>query len=523
MRLRNRNKFDLSHDLICDMEAGKLVPVLCQEVVPGDDFKITPYAFVRMAPMITAPFTRISLWFHAFYVPNRIIYDDWDNLITNGGPKANLTAVHPVVKADITKAAWQVGGLADYLGIPVKDRAGVNSSGVPDGSSVVNVNGMEFNALPFRAYNRIVNDWYTPEFVKDEIAIQTTGGLDTETVLDLQNRSWKRDYLTSALPFTQLGEAASLPLSGNASVFAQYNGKLPSFKYLNGSNPPGTHALTSNGSSVFFSGIQNSSVYYDPADTLKVDLSKVTAASVLDLRMAELLQAIAERRARHGNRTVEWVASEFGVRIPDSRLQRAEFLGGGRADIMISEVLQTSQTSDSSPQANIAGKGTGAAKVPTIRKAFTEHGWVIVMASILPRQSYYQGVPRHFLHRVWTDYLTPSLQAVGEQPIYNEEVLAAPTNNPGGVFAFQPRYEPYRRALSRVAGHMRTSLDYFHTARQFSSPSVSFNWDFLKANPTKRIFSAGDQADAPFWCQFGFDISAIRPLSKRGVPGVIFR
>lgn len=250
------------------------------------------------------------------------------------------------------------------------------------------------------------------------------------------------------------------------------------------------------------------------------DLSQAYATTVLQVRQAFQLQKILERKARTGNRYVEYIAGTFGVRSPDARLQRAEYLGGGRTDVMVSEVLQTSSTDSTSPQGNMSGHGIGAAKIPTINKAFVEHGFLIAILSIMPKASYYQGIERMWSRTDWTQYLQPELSHIGEQPIFNQELFANVAQNPTGIFAYQPRYEEYRRKLSRVAGDMRTNMDYWHMGRSFPSLPV-LNASFTDSNPTKRIFAAAEQADRPCWIQLMFDERVIRPLSKHGTPGYI--
>ena len=233
-----------------------------------------------------------------------------------------------------------------------------------------------------------------------------------------------------------------------------------------------------------------------------------------------------ERKARSGNRYVEYLAASFGVRSPDARLQRPEFLGGGKSPVMISEVLQTSEGTANSPQGNMSGHGFGAARTHAFNKAFTEHGMILGILSVMPKASYFQGRRRALYRKTFTDYYQPELSHIGEQPILNSEVMVNSTNangvsNGDDTFAFQPRYEEYTRHLNEVHGDYRTNLNYWHLARQFGSTNVPFNSDFVTCNPSKRIFAAGDQADRPCWIEMFLNVQAIRPINKNRAPGYV--
>lgn len=521
-----RNVFNRSHSVAFTCEMGKLVPFLCEEVIPGDDFRIDNYSFVRLAPMLAPVFAKINMWVHYFFVPNRLIWKNFEDFITNGLSSGVSTAVPPVVVVDTSKPEFQIGSLADYLGVPVADSLGLN------GSSVVNPTGLEISALPFRACAKVFNDWYLPEFLKEEIPLSLEDGLDTTTTLALQNRSWPRDYYTSALPFTQLGPGASLSFSQNAPIV---QGDWSNFVKIemrgaNGVSKPNSNnpVFSNSGGKLTFgdmsgSNIPNTNALGEATLSLEADLGKASAFSINDFWLAQALQRFMVRRMLNGNRYVEYLASSFGVRSPDARLQRAEFLGGGRTDVLVSEVLQTSSTDSTSPQGNMSGHGIGASKIPTINKAFTEHGFIIGFISIMPKTQYYQGLEPMWNRTDWTKYLQPDLSMLGEQAILNKELMARTDNNPNGVFGYQPRYEEYRRKLSRVAGDMRTNMDYWHMARGFETAEVPLNYDFVKSEPTKRIFAAEEQADRPCWIQMLIEEKVIRQLPKRVTPTMMGR
>lgn len=530
------NKFKgLSYGSILSCEMGKLVPVYRQPVVPGDEFKVSADTFVRLSPMLAPIFGEINLWLHFFFVPNRTVWDNFEDFVTNGLENGVSTAVHPYITgksySDATDGAkWDIGSLADYLGVPVKDAAGVDGTGTPDGSSVVNAAGKLFDAIPFRAYAKIWNDWYRNEFLQNEITFSKSDGADTTTNLELLNRSWKRDWYTSALPFTQLGSPVSLPLGTYAPVIAEgtTNNKSSVPLTWNEANTttqviPGTSSLVGinavTGQTISTTNTASGATAVISPRNLVADLRNATAATVEDVRTAFQLQKIQVRRALSGNRYVEYIASAFGVRSPDARLQRAEFLGGGRAPIMISEVLQTSAGTATSPQGNMSGHGVGASRTFAFNKAFTEHGWIIGILSVMPKAYYSQGIPKDLMNKdTWLGYYQPELAHLGEQKIDATEVVATATP---GVWGYQPRYEEMRRRVSEVHGDFRTSLNYWTLAREFSTNSVPLNSEFVSCNPSKRIFAAGNQAVRPCWIEMNFDVKAIRPLPRKGTPGLV--
>lgn len=537
------NKFNLSHTNLLTAEMGKLVPFYFEEVLPGDEFRVKTDAVIRLAPMLAPIFGEVDFYTHYFFVPNRLVWDNWELFITNGleGGDSAATAVWPYIVGS-TGDNWAVGSLADYLGVPVADAAG---SG---GASVVSPNGKYFSALPFRAYDLIWNEWYRNEYLQTPLTISKADGADSTSNIALQNRSWKRDYLTSALPFTQLGNEALLPIFANSnidvSVHGNGNGLMlttgTGSRYL-GTSDDVNHNYFVDASNVRPVGYDdtNYSMWGNAHHVLgvhssgslsglkgEVNLYTQSTLNVNEVRLAFQLQRMMERKARSGNRYVEYIASTFGVRSPDARLQRPEFLGGGKSPVMISEVLQTSAGSSTSPQGNMSGHGFGAARTHAFSKAFTEHGMILGILSVMPKACYSQGRRRGLYRTTYTDYYQPELAHIGEQAVLNSEVIVNSKNNLNvgnetDTFAFQPRYEEYRRHLSEIHGDFRTNMNYWHLAREFSSTYVPFNADFVKCNPSKRIFAAGNQADRPCWIEMFLDIKAIRPLPKHGNPGLI--
>lgn len=511
------NKFNRSHTNLLTCEMGKLVPFYVEEVLPGDEFRVKTDAIIRLAPMLAPIFGEVDFYTHYFFVPNRLLWKNWEEFITNGLENGTTDVVAPYVQGDTS--TMTLGSLADYIGLPVGDSAGSS------GSSVSGVNGHTFSALPFRCYAKIWNDWYRNEFLQNAIPLSLEDGADTTTNLTLQSRCWPRDYFTSALPFTQLGGAVTLPIGSEAPVIGNGQALTLNRGITTSALSNNDYTFRNNAGTVITgqsAGNDSLGLSTDPAKSgLIADLSSAFAATVNDVRTAFQLQRLMERKARSGNRYVEYLAASFGVRSPDARLQRAEFLGGGKSPVMISEVLQTSAATSTSPQGQMTGHGFGAARTHAFNKAFTEHGYIMGILSVMPKTSYFQGRERALHRYSYTDYYQPEFAHLGEQAVYDTEVVCASTVDSADIFGYQPRYEEYRRKLSSVHGDYRKNLDYWHLARAFATADVPLNAEFVQSNPTKRIFAAGEQADRPCWIEMFLDVKAIRPMPKHGNPGLI--
>lgn len=513
---KRRSVFDLSHEhkLTCDM--GKLIPIFCEDVLPGDTFKVKTDIVVRLQALLAPIMHRVDVFTHFFFVPNRLIFDKWEDFIT-GGEDGTDNTVAPTITAPSTNG-FAVGSLADYFGIP---------TGVPS---------LEVSALPFRAYDLIYNEWYRDENIIPEVNISTSAGADSTTSTTLLSRAWEHDYFTKCLPWTQRGSQVSLPLGGgsvpvtyqaapdnslyykSSSTNANWNGKPvrvngPSSGYM-----LGDHLYSS---TPFSSG---STSYGTGGADLVVDLSSATSSTINNLRQAFKVQQFMEISARGGARYIESILSHFGVKSSDYRLQRPVYLGGGRSPIVISEVLQTSSTSGTQALGDMGGHGFSAQRTHEFTRFFEEHGWIIGIMSIMPRTSYQQGLNRMWSRSTRYEYYWPIFAHLGEQGVLNKEIYA---QNPSvvdsagvsvneKVFGYLPRYQEYRERESQVHGQMRSTLDFWHMGRIFSSlPELNAN--FINSDPTKRIEAVTNEDNC--LVNIYHNVKAIRPIPKKGVPG----
>lgn len=496
-----RSKFSLSHYKLLSCDMGELVPVGAVEVLPGDTVQHATSALVRASPMLAPVMHPVHIRIHHWFVPYRLIWDDWEDFIT-GGPDGNNASTFPTITFGGGSGA-AVGSLADYLGVTPL------------------VNNLEVSALPFRAYALIWNEWYRDQDLQTELTIDTTDGADTTTNTTLQNCNWEKDYFTSARPWEQKGPAVTIPLSGNAPVMgigaeAAGNAYVASALSTKWSNE--TTANSSNPHLEGNSGSPNKIVMNtkNVAGTnypdVYADLSAASGVSINDLREALAIQRFEEARARYGSRYVEYLRY-LGVRSSDARLQRPEYLGGGRQTLQFSEVLQTAPDATTGFVGTMRGHGIAALRSRRYRRFFEEHGVVLSLMSIKPKTMYAQGLQRMWNRRVKEDFWQRELQHIGQQEVLNKEVYAAHAT-PAGVFGYQDRYDEYRRVESSLGGEFRTTtLDYWHFARIFAS-DPALNATFVKCVPTERTFASS--TNDVLYVMAMHSIQARRMLSKNG-------
>lgn len=464
----NRSKFALSYTKLLSCDMGELVPVGLTEVLPGDTIQHATSALVRAAPLLAPVMHPVHVRLHHWFVPHRLVWDDWEDFITGGSDGMN-DADFPVIT--FPNGGPEVGTLADYLGVP---------------TDIVNAGGTAVSALPFRGYALIWNEWYRDQDLQSELVIDLSEGADTTTSVALQNCAWEKDYFTSARGFEQKGPSITIPLGDTAPVVS--DGSTPNVSSAGGVEIDRDLQMTTS-SAIRHSGAVVSSppedLIWGDNTGLEVDLSTASAITVTALREALALQRFEEARARFGSRYVEYLRY-LGVRSSDARLQRPEYLGGGTQTIQFSEVLQTAEGTN--PVGELRGHGIGALRSNRYRKFFEEHGYIFTLMSVRPKTIYANGLFRHWNRRTKEDFFQKELQAIGQQEVLYKEVYASHTT-PDGTFGWQDRYDEYRRSESLIAGEFRAAaLNYWHMARIFSS-DPALNASFVSCVPPERTFA----------------------------------
>ncbi|AZL82992.1 major capsid protein [Apis mellifera associated microvirus 52] len=490
-----RSKHSLSNYKLLSCDQGQLVPIGLQEILPGDTFDHSTSALIRVAPLATPVMHPVRARIHHFFVPHRLVWNDWEDFIT-GGPDGLNASVFPTIN---TGAGFAVGSLADYLGVT---------------PSVAN---RDVSALPFRAYALIYNEFYRDQDLNAALTIDLTDGPDTTTNVALQNACWERDRFTLARATAQKGAAVTLPLGTTSPV--KFQSGTVGVKIVNPATGATLNSQTgfqSTGAGVFTSSPAAVGAGIDPNGSLYADLSTASAATITQLRTAFALQQYAENRSLYGSRYSDYLAL-MGVKSSDARLQRPEYLGGGVETIQFSEVIQTAPgtyDTDEYPLGNLGGHGIGALKSNRYRRFFEEHGYVISLLSVLPKTVYAQGLEKTWNRRTKEDFFQYELQFVGQDEVQNKEVYLAHTT-PDGTFGYIDRYDDYRRSPSTVAGEFRTTLDSWHMARIFSG-EPALNSTFVTANPTDRIYASTTTNELQIMVKH--KIRARRPVAKNGTP-----
>lgn len=492
--------FDLSHDKKMSFNMGMLIPTLVMDCLPGDKIAAQTSHFLRLAPLLAPVMHEVNVYQHFFFVPNRLVWPNWEAFIT-GGEDGEAAPVFPFINVS---GAGQ-GSLRDYMGVPPI------------------VNGpMAISALPFAAYNKIYNEYYRDQNFTPKIADKCVDGLNVIPT-DLKRRAWEHDYFTSALPWTQRGVEATIPLGKYADLawygIAEGNPLVADTKIRNTTTGAlVTTALNTlqghaNGS-VVKNGYVASLIGLDVTDHTRVDLTTATAATINELRAALRLQEWLEKTARGGSRYIEMIFAHFGVASSDARLQRPEYLGGGRSRIQFGEVFQTVETTET-PLGEMGGKATSASATKTINYFAEEHGYLIGIMSIIPRSGYQQGLPKHYRKFDKLDFGWPSLANLGEQAVDQTEIFADATKI-GQTFGYLPQYTEYKYMMNSVHGDFRQSLNYWHMSRDFEySPNLST--EFIECEPTTRIFAVNDGTHKVWAHVYNF-LKASRKLPAYGTP-----
>lgn len=513
-----RSVFNLSHSVTLSCDMGKLVPTFCEELVPGDIFKIANEAVLRMTPLVAPILHEINLYIHYFFVPYRLLWGamtgiaeagDWSTFIS-GGENGNDASVCPRWAPSVTT----MGSLWDYLGFPI-------------GIQPTDAHPTDF---PRRAYNLIYNEYY-----RDETQIAKVA-LTNETI---HNRAWQKDFFTSALPWVQRGTAPGVPISGTTNaVFTIPNPTEQAvYDYTKGTGTTGSIQAAGTGTNVTVKMQGGGQI--DSGDHISVDMSDMNTAltsyntislsaatpfSISDLRLAFQIQRWMERNARAGVRYTEFLHSHFGVSPRDDRMMRPEYIGGVKMPIVISEVLQTSATGltgGSTPAGGMSGHGLGVHKKFVGKYKAEEFGLIMGIMSVMPVPMYSQGIDRTWLRTSKYDWYFPEFAHLSEQAVIRAEIYAT---NVGAdnttVFGYQGRYNEMRARPNRVAGLLKygQTFNYWTLAREFAS-APALNQTFIECVPSKRVFA--DQSDHTCIVSVGNIVQAIRPLPIEADPGMV--
>lgn len=536
----SRSTFDRSSSVKLTFNVGDVIPFYVDEVLPGDSFHVRTSKVVRMQTLLTPLMDNIYLDTYYFFVPNRLVWEHWKQFNGENTESAWLpTTEYEVPQLTAPDGGWNVGTIADYMGIP---------TGVPN---------LSVNALPFRAYSLIMNEWFRDENLTDPLLTPVDDavvqGVNTGNYIEdvakggLPFKAAKyHDYFTSCLPAPQKGPDVTIPIGefedvpvGTKSEYHNFNsaqlsgpvdsssdyrnfflsgneisqpgGNLSAFR-TSGSFSPGTGQLS-------FGGFTNLWAQTSSLDSLAV-------ATVNQLRMAFQIQKMYEKDARGGTRYIEILKSHFGVTSPDARLQRPEYLGGNRIPININQVIQQSETTSTSPQGNTAAYSLTSDSHSDFRKSFVEHGFVLGLMVARYDHTYQQGIERFWSRRSRFDYYWPVFANIGEQGVKNKEIFAQGSDVDDEVFGYQEAWADYRYKPSRVCGEMRStyaqSLDVWHLADYYTQlPSLSDSWIREDGSVVDRVLAVSSRVSAQLFADVFIQNRSTRPMPVYSVPGLI--
>lgn len=512
-----KSVFNLTHSNAFTCRPGQLIPNIVEPVVPGDVFSFNDEIMVRTMPLATALMSQWDVYHHVWFVPTRLIWDDFYKWISPDESEYDTpTITHPyrTITNAMSSSIRGEGSLFEHMGIY--------------GTENVDATGFKINVLPARAYNRIYNDWYRDQDIDTEFVEDHGSGLDTSSLycFYVRERRLRRDYFTSARPTTQKGGDVELPITGTApvelvsSLTSEQQNIVDNAGAAVSTQTPRAYNDTSD--SFLAKSANSDKLFLDPNGTMEADLSSASSTTVEELRRAMVLQRYLERNARGGTRYPEFVMMQFGETSDDLRIDRPKFIHGSVNPLQISEVVQQSQT-DTTPQGTLAGKAISYGSGSQSRYKFKEHGWIISMVSIIPKHpEYYEGMRKFFRYDDRFDYLTPMFARLGEQPIYDFELYNDVTEaNMDNVFGYQERYCEWKYIPSRISGGLAHGEINWTTARTFGS-APSLNSDFIKCAKDEagyhQAFADTSTSNDKFIVNCLNKIKALRPLPYYSTP-----
>lgn len=554
-----RSRFDMSHEVKTTTQMGKLTPILCKEVVPGDRVRLSTQGFIRTAPLVSPVYHRIDSFIHHFFAPTRILVEGhgedniWQKFITGGKDGTDTTVLPYFTIANLfnsasmydTQAQYeQVVGPSSiwaYMGLPPLTEIGYPLTSDIEGQ--VAGGTTPISLLPFAALARIAVDYFLDEnYIPDELIDSqpplhegqylaatpadkafilnwVMGWKDGATFeYGTYRRAYEKDYFTSALPWTQRGGDVLIPMDSTEITYHDQS----MLKKTDGTNVGATTAIGD------YSGAGNGLETMDNGTPVRIENIESISNSTItinDLRTAIVVQKWLETNARAGFKYNEQIFARFNVTVPDFRLDRAEYLGGGKSPIQIGEVLATATSEDGSdtlPQGNMAGRGISYQESNSFNYTCQEHGFIITIYSAIPRTGYFQGLDRMWTRTDKFDFLQPEFASLGEQEIQSDELfwdIFAPSNH---IFGYTQRYAEYKYAMDRVCGDFVSTLAHWTLVRTFDDGMINGenSNDFIQVDPAEqtRIFAV--QTGDNLWCHFRHDLSIIRPLPYYSVPGV---
>jgi hypothetical protein len=506
-----RSTFDRSFGHKTTFDAGELIPIYADEMLPGDTFSCNLTAFARLATPIHPTMDNAFMDTHFFSVPVRLIWDDFEEFMgetktytASGSARLDetpdFTVAAPIAPTITAGGSGEAeGSLADYLGVPTKQA------------------GLIFSALWHRAYTLIWNDWFRDENLQKQATLVTTSGTDS-TAYAVLNRGKRHDYFTSALPWPQKGADVTIPIGTNAAIKTDGipGGTSGRPTILDGNDVARMYKLDNS------NYVASTTDAVSGASPLYADLTEATSATINQLRLAFATQKFLERQARSGSRYIEVIKGHFGVTSPDARLQRPQYIGGGSSPVNISPVAQTSSTDTTTPQGNLSAIGTSVLSGHSFTYSATEHCILIGLVSVRTSLTYQQGLNRMFSRSTIYDYYWPTLSTIGEQAVLNKEIYADGSSADEDVFGYQERYGEYRYKPSLVTGRFRsnatTSLESWHYAQEYSSlPVLGQSWiQQGKANVQRTLAVA---TEPQFIFDSLFKLRCTRPMPVTSVPG----